>query len=96
MNEDDQKFIDSTLERVRSLHNNISNMWDAEAVAAFYYSVLTSTIARNGPEVSRPLLDVLAQVYESTAKSHVDLGRLTTGLNFGKEDQALSAQQEAE
>ncbi|WP_426059220.1 hypothetical protein [Hymenobacter sp. B1770] len=91
MTEADQKFINSSLEHVRTLHTNISNMWDADAIAAFYYSVLTGTIARNGPEVSRPLLDMLAEVYENTAKSHVDLGRLTTGLNFGKDNQGPSS-----
>ncbi|MBF9238919.1 hypothetical protein I2I05_16060 [Hymenobacter sp. BT683] len=81
MTEADQKLIDSTLGQMRALHTNMGTMWDGDAIAAFYYNVLTGAIARNGPELARPLMEILTEVYENTAKSHVDLGRLTTGLS---------------
>jgi hypothetical protein len=88
MTEADQKLIDASLEHVRVLHNNMSSMWDADAIAAFYYSVVTGLIARNGSEVARPVMDMLSEVYENTAKSHINLGRLTTGFGFRADNQA--------
>ncbi len=80
MTEADQKLIDTSLAQMQALHTNISSLWDSDAIAAFYHNVLTSAVARNGPELARPLMEILTEVYENTAKSHVDLGRLTAGL----------------
>lgn len=80
MNAVDQKLIDASLEHVRVLHKNISSMWDGDALATFYYSVIAGAIARNGPEVAQALTATLTEVYANTAKSHVDLGKLTSGF----------------
>ena len=87
MTAEEQKIIDTSLEQARSLHANISNMWDADTRSAFYYSVLSGTIARNGPEVAQALTAMLTEVYGNTARSHADLGKLANGFANGKPDQ---------
>lgn len=80
MNQTDQKIIDTTLDQLKSVHANMGRLWDAETMATFYYNVISGTIARNGPEVAKPLADMLTQVFDSTAKSNASLGGLTNGF----------------
>ena len=80
MTPSEQKIIDDSLEHVRNLHKNISSMWDSDTLSTFYYSVISGTIARSGPEVAQALMATLTEVYGSTAKSHVELGQLTKGF----------------
>lgn len=84
MNHSDQKTIDQALEHVRTLHANMSSMWDCDTLSAFYHSVIAGTIARSGPEVAQALMTTLTEVYTSTAKSHVELGQLTKGLGSSR------------
>ena len=91
MTESDQKIIDTSLNQVRALHENISSMWGGDACAAFYYSVLSGTIARNGPAVAQALTAMLTEVYANTARSHADLGKLTAGFAGGPTDSAAGA-----
>jgi hypothetical protein len=83
MTEADQKIINTSLDQVRTLHENISGMWDGDAVASFYYNVLSGTIARNGAEVAHALTAMLTEIYANTAKAHVDLGKLSNGFVAG-------------
>jgi hypothetical protein len=83
MTPEEQKIIDTSLDQVRTLHTNISNMWDGDTRATFYYSVLSGTIARNGPEVAQAITAMLTEIYSNTAKSHVDLGKLANGFANG-------------
>ena len=83
MTTEEQKIIDTSLEQMRTLHQNISTMWDSDAQAAFYYSVLSGTVARNGVEVAQALTAMLTEVYTNTARSHVDLGKLANGFPAG-------------
>ena len=83
MTSEEQKIIDTSLEQVKSLHANIGNMWDGDTRAAFYYSVLSGTIARNGADVAQAITAMLTEVYGNTAKSHVDLGKLANGFANG-------------
>jgi hypothetical protein len=80
MSAEDQKIIDTSLDQVRTLNQNIGNMWDGDTRASFYYNVLSGTIARNGPEIAQAITAMLTEVYTNTAKARVDLGRLTTGF----------------
>jgi hypothetical protein len=80
MTEADQKIIDASLAHVRTLHTNMRSMWDGDTLTSFYYNVISGTIARNNPDVARALMAMLSEVYENTAKSHVELGKLTTGF----------------
>jgi len=80
MDKTEQKIIDTTLEQLRSVHANMGSLWDAETMATFYYSVLSGTIARNGPDVARALADMLTEVFDSASKSHANLGSLTNGF----------------
>ena len=80
MTEADQKIIDASLAHVRTLHTNMSSMWDGDTLASFYYNVISGTMARNNPDVARALMAMLSEVYENTAKSRVELGKLTLGF----------------
>ena len=80
MTQTDQKIIDASIAQISNLHANISNMWDGETRAMFYYSVLSGTIARNGPEVAHAITAMLTEIYANTAKSHTDLGKLANGF----------------
>lgn len=84
MTETDQKIINASLDQARKLHDNLRNMWDGDTLASFYYSVVSGTIARSGPEVAQALTAMLTEVYTNTAKSHVDLGKLANGFANGK------------
>jgi len=84
MTQTDQKITDTSLEQVRSLHENIRQMWDGDTMATFYYGVISGTIARSGPEVAKALTAMLTEVYANTAKSHVDLGKLANGFADGR------------
>lgn len=86
MTQTDQKIIDASIAQVRSLHENISKMWDADTRAMFYYSVVAGAIARNGPEVAQALTTMLTEVFANTAKSHADLGKLANGFANGSTD----------
>ena len=83
MTAEEQKIINTSLDQVRALHENISSMWDSSTQATFYYSVLAGAIARNGPDVAQALTTMLTEVYANTAKSHVDLGKLASGFANG-------------
>lgn len=83
MTAEEQKIIDTSLDQARSLHANISQMWDGDTSAAFYYSVLSGAIARNGPEVAQAITAMLTEVYANTARSHTDLGKLSNGFAGG-------------
>ncbi|UOQ96004.1 hypothetical protein MUN81_12095 [Hymenobacter sp. 5317J-9] len=80
MTESDQKIIDTSLEQARALHDNLRGMWDGDALATFYYGVISGTMARGGPEVAKALSAMLIEVYTNTARSHVDLGKLANGF----------------
>ena len=80
MSKTDQKSIDSSLTHLQSLHKNLGRMWEGDALASFYYSVLSGTVARNSPEVARAIMTMLTEVYENTARAHTDLGKLTQGF----------------
>jgi len=84
MTAEEQKIIDASLEQAQTLHANISGTWDGDTIASFYYNVLSGTIARNGPEVAQAITAMLTEVYASTARSHADLGRLTSGFVASK------------
>ena len=49
-------------------------------MAAFYYRVLSGSVARNGPEVARAISAMLTEVFDSSTKAHASLGNLTNGL----------------
>jgi hypothetical protein len=76
----DQKIIDTTLEQLQAVHANMGRLWDAETMATFYYSVLSGTIARNGPAVANAVANMLTEVFDNAAKSHASLGSLTNGF----------------
>ena len=80
MSKADQKSIDSSLAQLQSLHKNLGSMWEGDAMASFYYSVLSGTVARNSPEVAQAIMAMLTEVYENTARAHTDLGKLTQGF----------------
>ena len=80
MSQPDKKSIDSSLAQLQSLHHNMSSMWDGDALAAFYYNVLSGTVARHTPEVAQAIMSMVAEVYENTARSHTNLGKLTQGF----------------
>ncbi|OGX86959.1 hypothetical protein [Hymenobacter glacialis] len=80
MSQPDKKNIDSSLAQLQSLHQNMSSMWDGDALAAFYYNVLSGTVARHTPEVAQAIMSMVAEVYENTARSHTNLGKLTQGF----------------
>ncbi|MCC2544820.1 hypothetical protein LJY25_00050 [Hymenobacter sp. BT175] len=80
MTETERKNIDTSLEQVRKLHANISQLWDAETTANFYYQVLSGTIARNGPDVAKAITEMLNEQFDNTRRAHSDLGRV--GLNI--------------
>jgi hypothetical protein len=90
MTPEEQKIIDASLNQAATLHDNLRNMWDGDAMATFYYSVISGTIARSGPEVAQALTAMLTEVYTNTAKSHVDLGRLANGFGTGAAPAATS------
>ena len=83
MTAEEQKTIDTSLEQMRTLHQNISTMWDSDTRATFYYSVLSGAVARNGAAVAQALTAMLTEVYTNTARSHVDLGKLANGFAGG-------------
>jgi hypothetical protein len=76
MNATDQTIIDTSLEQLRSVHENMGQLWDADTIIAFYYRVLSSTIARNGPDVAKAITDMLSQNFDNTTKAHAALGML--------------------
>ncbi|MBD2768419.1 hypothetical protein IC235_10995 [Hymenobacter sp. BT664] len=80
MTHSDQQTIDTTLNQLRAVHANMGNLWDAETMATFYYSVLSGTVARNGPEVAKAISSMTAEVFDNASKSHANLGSLTNGL----------------
>jgi hypothetical protein len=80
MNQTDQKIIDTSLDQLKAVHDNMGRLWDAETMAAFYYSVLSGTVARNGPEVAQAVTAMLTELFDSAAKSHASLGKLTNGF----------------
>ena len=80
MTDSDQKIIDTSLEQLKSVHANMGNLWDAETMATFYYSLLSGTIARNGPDVARAVTAMLSELFDSASKSHANLGNLTNGF----------------
>jgi hypothetical protein len=81
MTPEEQKIINTSLEQARTLHDNLRGMWDGDTLATFYYSVISGTIARNGPDVAKALSVMLTEIYTNTAKSHTDLGKLTNGFS---------------
>ena len=83
MTAEEQKIIDTSLEQLRTLHQNISTMWDSDTRATFYYGVLSGAVARNGAAVAQALTAMLTEVYTNTARSHVDLGKLANGFAGG-------------
>ncbi|MDB5234053.1 MAG: hypothetical protein JWR44_1046 [Hymenobacter sp.] len=87
MTKTDQEIIDASLRQVQTLHKNVSSLWDGDTLATFYYSIISGTIARNGPEVAQALTAMLTEVYANTTKSHTDLGKLANGFSYGKPDQ---------
>ncbi|GAB3308365.1 hypothetical protein ACFQT0_16740 [Hymenobacter humi] len=91
MTEADQKIIDASLAHVRTLHTNMSSMWDGDTLASFYYNVISGTMARNNPDVARALMAMLSEVYENTAKSRVELGKLTAGFDSTAPSQAAAS-----
>jgi|SRR6476469_7672701 len=93
MDKTDQKIIDTTLDQLKAVHGNMGRLWDAETMATFYYSVLSGTIARNGPEVAKAIADMLSEVFDNAAKSHANLGSLTNG--FPNSGQARSDESSA-
>ena len=85
MDKTDQKIIDTTLDQLRGVHENMGRLWDAETMASFYYNVLSGTIARNGPDVAQAIARMLTEVFDNATKSHANLGGLTNGFpNSGK------------
>lgn len=80
MSASEHKSIDSSLAQLQNLHHNMSSMWDGDALAAFYYSVISGTVARNSPEVAQAIMGMMTEVYENTARSHTNLGKLTQGF----------------
>jgi hypothetical protein len=80
MKSTDQKIIDTTLDQLKAVHANMGRLWDAETMATFYYSVLSGTIARNGPEVAHAVGVMLTEVFDSAARSNANLGSLTRGF----------------
>lgn len=88
MNQTDQKIIETSLDQLKSVHANMGNLWDAETMATFYYSVLSGTIARNGADVARAVSGMLTELFDSASKSHANLGSLTNG--FPNSGQAAS------
>ena len=83
MTESDQKIVTASLDQARILHDNLRGMWDGDTLATFYYSVISGTIARNGPEVAKALAAMLTELYANTARAHVDLGKLANGFATG-------------
>jgi hypothetical protein len=55
----------------------MGQLWDADTIIAFYYRVLSGTIARNGPEVAKAITDMLTQNFDNTTKAHANLSGLT-------------------
>jgi hypothetical protein len=80
MDQTDQKIIDTSLDQLKGVHANMGRLWDAETMATFYYSVLSGTIARNGPDVAKALSDMLTELFDSATKAHASLGNLTNGF----------------
>jgi hypothetical protein len=96
MDKTEQKIIDTSLAQLKSVHENMGRLWDAETMATFYYRVVSGTIARNGPEVAQALSSMLSEVFDSAAKANASLGGLTNGFpNSGKatsdEDSAMKS-----
>ena len=80
MTHSDQQTIDTTLNQLRAVHANMGNLWSAETMATFYYSVLSGTVARNGPEVAKAIGNMVTEVFDNASKSNANLGSLTNGL----------------
>jgi hypothetical protein len=80
MNHSDRQTIDTTLHQLRTVHANLGNLWDADTMATFYYSVLSGTVARNGPEVAQAIGDMVRELFDNATKAHANLGSLTNGL----------------
>jgi hypothetical protein len=83
MTHSDQQTIDTTLDQLRAVHANMGSLWDADTMATFYYSVLSGTVARNGPEVAKAIGDMVSELFDNAAKAHANLGSLTKGLSSG-------------
>ncbi|WP_046242549.1 hypothetical protein [Hymenobacter terrenus] len=80
MTHSDQQTIDITLNQLRAVHTNMGSLWDADTMATFYYSVLSGTVARNGPEVAQAIGNMISEVFDNAARAHANLGSLTNGL----------------
>ncbi|UOQ51780.1 hypothetical protein [Hymenobacter cellulosivorans] len=79
MDATDRKIIDTSLEQLRTLHQNIGQLWPADTLAAFYYEVLSGTIARHGPEVAQAISAILSEKFDNATKAHASLGQI--GMN---------------
>ncbi|MCB2377071.1 hypothetical protein LGH70_05730 [Hymenobacter sp. BT635] len=79
MDATDRNIIDTSLDQLRSLHQNIGQLWPADTLAAFYYEVLTGSIARNGPEVAQAISAILSEKFDNATKAHASLGQI--GMN---------------
>ncbi|PJJ60506.1 hypothetical protein CLV45_1935 [Hymenobacter chitinivorans DSM 11115] len=79
MDATDRKIIDTSLEQLRTLHQNISPLWPADTLAAFYYEVLSGSMARYGPEVAQAISAILSEKFDNASKAHASLGQL--GMN---------------
>lgn len=79
MDATDRKIIDTSLEQLRTLHQNIGQLWPADTLAAFYYEVLSGSIARHGPEVAQAISAILSEKFDNATKAHASLGHI--GMN---------------
>ncbi|TGE28524.1 hypothetical protein [Hymenobacter metallicola] len=82
----DRKIVDTSLDQLRSLHQNIGKLWPADTLAAFYYEVLSGTIARHGPEVAQAISAILSEKFDNASKAHASLGQL--GMNASAADES--------
>jgi hypothetical protein len=78
MTNTEQKLNDTSLEQLRSVHENMGRLWDADTTISFYYQVLSGTVARNGPEVAKAITDMLSEKFDNLTKAHANLGGLTS------------------
>jgi hypothetical protein len=79
MTKTEQKIIDTSLDQLRGVHENMGRLWDADTISNFYYQVLTGTIARHGPEVAQAVTHMLSEKFDNLTKAHANLGRLAGG-----------------
>lgn len=72
----DRKIVATSLDQLRTLHENIGKLWPADTLAAFYYEVLSGTIARHGPEVAQAISSILSEKFDNATQAHASLGQL--------------------